>query len=231
MVDFFNKGGPFMWPLLVCSVLGLAFVLERFVTFFLARANPKRFVQDLKEAIKKGGVKEAITICEGNRSPVARILSAGLAKSTQIAGSSPNPGGGVHNPQDRDWELEFRRKSDRKTAIEEAITNSGATELAFLDRGMWVLASITNIAPLIGFLGTVSGMIRAFEAIASFGEVDAAIVATGISEALITTATGLAIAFPIVFFHSFFTSRISGYTRNMEEASNDLVEYLVEQGE
>ena len=139
-----------------------------------------------------------------------------------------NPGG--HNPGELDWDSEFRRKSDRKKAIEEAISNAGATELSFMDRGRWVLASITNIAPLIGFLGTVSGMIKAFEAIAIAGEVEASLVATGISEALITTATGLAIAFPIAFFHSFFISKINGYTRNMEEASNDLVEYLVEQG-
>ncbi len=219
-----------MWPLLACSILGLAFVMERFITFFLARANPKSFVQELKEAFKKGGVKEAISACEKNRSPVARILSTGITKSSEFASPSSNPGGGGHNPGSENWEMEYRRKSDRKTAIEEAITNSGATELAFLDRGMWILASITNIAPLIGFLGTVSGMIKAFESIAIVQEVDPALVATGISEALITTATGLAIAFPIVFFHSFFTSRINGYTRNMEEASNDLVEFLVEQG-
>jgi biopolymer transport protein ExbB len=230
MVDFFNKGGPFMWPLLACSIVGLAFVMERFITFFLARANPKSFVQELKEAFKKGGVKEAGAACEKNRSPVARILSSGLTKSSQFSHVPPNPGGGSQNPGTGDWDLEYRRKSDRKTAIEESIANSGATELAFLDRGMWILASITNISPLIGFLGTVSGMIKAFEAIAIAGEVEPTLVASGISEALITTATGLAIAFPIAFFHSFFTSRINGYTRNMEEASNDLVEFLVDQG-
>lgn len=207
MVNWFLKGGIFMWPLLACSVLGVAFFLERIVTLFLSRTNPKKFVENLEEAIRKGGVKEGIEFCEKNRSPVARILSKGLLKYSE----SGNPGG-------------------KKERIEEAITSSGITELAFLDRGMWVLSSVVTLAPLLGFLGTVSGMIHAFDAIALAGEVEPTLVASGISEALITTEAGLSIAFPLFFAYNFFNVKINSYTRDMEEASNHLIDFLVEKG-
>ncbi|MEO0245957.1 MAG: MotA/TolQ/ExbB proton channel family protein, partial [candidate division WOR-3 bacterium] len=97
-----------------------------------------------------------------------------------------------------------------------------------LDRGMIYLGSFATIAPILGFLGTVTGMIKAFNAVAQMGEVEPTYVAAGISEALITTATGLLIAAPVAVAHAFFSSRINAYTRDMEEAANMLLEYLLE---
>ncbi len=193
-----------MWPLLVAAVIGIAFIIERFITFARARVNPKRFVAQVISALKEGGVQAAAEVCNKSRSPVARILAAGLAKKDV-----------------------GRRLQDKKAAIEDAIATAGASELAFLDRGMLVLAAVATVAPLMGFLGTVWGMIMAFDAIAIAGTMEPSLVAQGISVALITTATGLAIAIPTAAFHVFFTSRVNTYTRSMEEASNALVDALV----
>lgn len=211
MITWFLKGGVFMWPLLLCSIIGLAFFVERIVTLFLARTDPRKFVEELKEAIRTGNLKEGIAFCEKNRSPVARILSKGLVKYSEVK----NPGEG---------------KEGMKQKIEEVITNAGVTELVFLDRGMWVLSSVVTLAPLLGFLGTVSGMIHAFDAIALAGEVEPTLVASGISEALHTTEAGLSIAFPLFFAYNFFNAKINSYTRDMEEAANRLIEYIVEKG-
>jgi len=115
--------------------------------------------------------------------------------------------------------------------VKDAIEASGATELSFLQRGLLGLAALTQIAPLVGFLGTVSGMIHAFGAIASADQVSAKIVARGIEEALITTEAGLCIAIPVQVAHALFVRRVDRFASEMEEASNDLVDFLAERGE
>jgi len=112
--------------------------------------------------------------------------------------------------------------------VEKAIEGAATIEMAFLERGMVWLATVANIAPLLGFLGTVSGMIKAFEAIALAGDIEPSLVASGISEALITTAAGLAIAIPIQALHNFFVSRIDKLIIEMEESSSDLIDTLTE---
>ncbi|TET81106.1 MotA/TolQ/ExbB proton channel family protein [candidate division TA06 bacterium] len=219
MVDLFLKGGPVMYPLLACGIIGLVFIIERLVSYVLAATNPTVLVAAIKDAYKSGGYEQALEVCDRSRSPIARILAVALKKHQQLSASSEgaNPAGDYG-----------RRRADIRREIEDAVSLSGSTELAFLDRGMLVLAGVSTIAPILGFLGTVAGMIRAFDAIAIAGEVEATLVARGISEALITTATGLAIAAPVVAFHVYFTSRINTYTRNMEVAANELISDLVE---
>jgi biopolymer transport protein ExbB len=112
--------------------------------------------------------------------------------------------------------------------VEKAIENAGTIEMSFLERGLVWLATVANVAPMLGFLGTVSGMISAFAAIAEAGDVNATIVASGISEALITTASGLAIAIPIQAAHNYFVSRVDRLVIDMEESANDLIDYLIE---
>jgi biopolymer transport protein ExbB len=208
MLTLFDRGGWVMWPLLAAAIIGIAYILERFFTLFRARVNPGIFVEQVKSAYEGGGVQSAIAFCNQNPNPVARIFVPALEKFGKYKGSS-----------------------DLKTILEEAITSAGSVELAFLDRGMLVLAAVASVAPLIGFLGTVIGMIQAFDAIAVAGTIEPTLVATGISVALITTATGLTIAVPTAAAHVFFTSRINTYTRAMEQASNSLIEYLLEEVE
>jgi biopolymer transport protein ExbB len=200
VIEYFYQGGWAMYPLLALAVIGVMYVLERFYTMMIrARLSPRRFLGELRTVMTNQGIEAALATCDEKPSPVAKVLRAGL-----------------------------ERHGRGKELIEEALSNAAATELAFLDRGMLVLAAIANVAPLIGFLGTVVGMIVAFNAIKQLGEVDPVAVADGISIALVTTASGLMVAIPIALFHVFFTNAINRYTRDMEEAANGLVETMME---
>ena len=201
MVELFVKGGPFMWPLLIMLFFGLVVSFERLYTLSKAHINAKEFFTQVQEALKQGGPEAAAEVCSNTPGPVASVLHAGL--------------------------LRLDRGLDH---VEKAITESGAIEMAFLERGMVWLSTVANIAPLLGFLGTVSGMIGAFEAIAAAGDVEPSIVASGISEALITTASGLIIAIPIQAFHNFFVAKIDKIIIDMQEASTQFVEELIQLG-
>lgn len=201
-VDFFVRGSWAMWPLLIAAIIGFSYIIERFITFSRARIDPELFTFDLLKIFKEDGVAGAIKYCKKVTSPVAKVLQPVLEKYQHIG-------------------------KDR-AVLEEILTRAATKELAFLDRGMLVLASVANISPMIGFLGTVSGMIKAFTAIALAGTVEPTLVASGISEALITTATGLALAIPISGAHAYFTQKVNAYTRSMEEASAALMDALLE---
>lgn len=199
MIQEFKDGGGIMWFLLACAVLGIALTLERLFTIFIRmRVNVKKFSQRLIQTIEKDGVQAGIKLCDATPSPVAKVLKAALLKA-----------------------------NEGKTVMEDAIVRAGATELAFLDRGMALLAGLTTVAPFFGFLGTVSGMISAFKAIAAVGEVDPTVVSSGIAEALITTKWGLIIAAPLSIIYILISGRVNGYLREMETAASDLMDYLI----
>ncbi len=199
MIQEFKDGGGIMWFLLACAVLGIALTLERLFTIFIRmRVNVKKFSQQLIQTIDKNGIQAGVKLCDETPSPVAKVLKAALLKA-----------------------------SEGKTVMEDAIVRAGATELAFLDRGMALLAGLTTVAPFFGFLGTVSGMISAFKAIAAVGEVDPTVVSSGIAEALITTKWGLIIAAPLSIVYILISGRINGYLRDMETAASELMDYLV----
>jgi biopolymer transport protein ExbB len=198
LVELFLKGGAFMYPLLCASIIGVAVIIERAVTLSRARTDVRKLMKRVLDALHSKGVDAAAHECERTRGPIAAILHAGL------------------------------KRAERGTeAVERAIETAGTIETSFLERGLIWLATLATIAPLLGFLGTVSGMIRAFNAIAEAEQVNAKLVASGISEALITTATGLLIAIPIQAFHNFFVSQIDRFIIEMEESTADLVDTLV----
>jgi len=199
LVELFRKGSTFMWPLLFCSVLAVGVIIERLISLQKASINTRKFMDELISSLGKGGLEAAKETCQKTRGPIAAIMHAGLMRADK--GSE---------------------------AVEKAIVSTGTIEMSFLERGLVILASIANIAPMIGFLGTVSGMIHAFEAIAAAEQVSAKLVATGISEALITTATGLLIAIPVQAMNNYFVSRIDRMIIEMEEASMELIDALTE---
>jgi len=203
VIEFFQKGGPFMWPLLFCALAGVAFIIERFISFAKASIDAKRFAKGLKDTMKKSGVEGGIKYCANHKAPLARIIETGL--------------------------ITYKKVGPNKDDIEESISTAASDELAFLEKGLPVLSAVSTVAPIIGFLGTVSGMISAFDAIAIAGEIEPTLVASGISEALITTATGLTIAFPIVIFYVYFTTRSNSYTRMIESTSSNIIEFLLEE--
>ncbi len=199
--ELFLGGGPFMWPLLGCIVVGLVFILERLWTLSRARVNTRKLMYSIQKSLRSEGVDAAIRTCERTRGPIAAILHAGLLKTSR-----------------------------GPAAVEKAIDTAGAIEMAFLEKGLAAIAAIVNVAPMLGFLGTVSGMISAFEAIAASDQVSAKLVASGISEALITTASGLVIAIPTSLFHSYFVGQVDRFIVEMEETSAELINELTELG-
>lgn len=198
LVTLFFRGGKFMYALLVTSIIGVAFIIERMITLTRARTDTRRLMKRVLDALHSKGVEAAAQECERTRGPIASILHAGL-----------------------------KRADMGSEAVERAIVAAGTVETSFLERGLIWLSTVATIAPLIGFLGTVSGMINAFNAIAEAEQVNAKLVASGISEALITTATGLIVAIPMQTFHNYFVSQIDRFIIEMEESSADLVDTLV----
>ncbi len=197
--DLFIAGGSFMWPLLIALLIGIAVAVERFFVFSKAKLNVNKFLEQLGGYIRKGDLKGAESLCDRTRGPVSAILRAGLL-----------------------------RRDKGLADVEKAIESAGSIEMAHLERGLVVLASVSSIAPMLGFLGTVSGMIRAFGEIAAAKNVDASLVAGGIQEALITTATGLIIAIPIQMANNYYIARIGNFVTDMEEASMFLVDQLAD---
>jgi biopolymer transport protein ExbB len=197
LVEFFNKGGRFMWGLLALSIVGVAVIIERAITLQKAKADVRSLMEKVVGALKKGKLDDAIDICGETRGPIPQILHAGL-----------------------------RQAKKGTVAVEKAIETAGIIEMSFLERGLIILATVANVAPLLGFLGTVSGMISAFEAIAQAEQVSAKLVASGISEALITTMTGLTIAIPVQIAHNLFVQRIDRFVVEMEDSAAELVDTL-----
>ncbi len=202
LVEYFNKGGSMMWGLLVVAIIAVVLIIERIITLWIVHnKNPLRVFEKARDIFESEGMDAAREYLAEDKSPMAKILLAGL------------------------------EKIDRgRAVVEEAMTMKASGELAFLDRGMIFLSASATVAPILGFLGTVTGMIKAFNAIALAGEVEPTLVAAGISEALITTATGLMIAAPVAVFYAAFSSTINSYARKAEEASNAFIEYLLEKG-
>lgn len=198
LVQMYNDGGIFMHPILFCLVIGIAVSIERFWSLSRASVNTRKFLSKVREALNEGGVDAAINVCENTRGPVASIFHAGLMRSDR----------GVEN-------------------VEKAISNAGSIEMAFLERGLVWLATVISIAPMMGFTGTVQGMILAFQSIKEANDISPAIVADGIAVALLTTLFGLTVAMIIQFFHNYFVSRIDRLIIDMEESSNELVDTLV----
>jgi len=198
-VGFMLRGGIFMWPLLFCAILTVGFIVERLITFQGAQTDTRKLMAGLVRTLQTQGVEAAKALCVRTRGPIAAILHAGLTKV-------------VRGPD----------------AVEKAIDNAGAIELAFLERGLVLLSTLGNLAPLLGFLGTASGMIHAFDAISAAGPGASRIVAAGVAEALITTVTGLAIAIPAQGMYNYFVARVDHYVIEMEQSSVELLEALTE---
>jgi biopolymer transport protein ExbB len=200
LLDWFNRGGPFMWPILLCSVVAATFIVERSITLLRARSNTRALMNETINYVRRDGdVASAERHCEQTRGPIAAIIHSGL-----------------------------RQAHKGPEAVEKAIETAGAVEMSFMERGLIWLATISTIAPLLGFLGTVSGMIDAFDAIKAADQVSAKLVAGGISQALITTQAGLLVAVPTSLFHNFFLSQIDRFVVEMEESSSELVNSIAE---
>lgn len=196
-IEFYKAGGFFMHPLLVCSIIGLAIIIVKFFTLRTAGLKSKKLLSEVRALMEEGKIQEATQLCEETTGPVAAILLAGL-----------------------------KRAPEGSERVIRAIEHTGALELSFLERGLAALATVSTVAPLLGFLGTVDGMIMAFGAIEAAGEVEPTIVAAGIKVALITTWAGLVIAIPVSTAHTYFVTRIDRLITDMEDTSEQIVDAL-----
>lgn len=204
LLQYINDGGPpIMWTLVGLFVAGLAITLWRLIVIVIAMVNTKSLYKKVYSALQEGdkGIEKAAEICSKTPGPVATILHAGLSR--------------VHKGIDH---------------VEKAVENAGTVEMAFLENGLVWLATIANVAPMIGFFGTVAGMIKAFRDIAAVGDVEPSIVAGGISIALITTAGGLLVAIPIQLAYNLCVFLIDRIVVSMEENASRFVDTLVDLG-
>ena len=200
MVHYFLEGGGFMWPILLTLLFGLGFAIERFYSLMMSAVDSQSFFDEITNAINENGTKAAVLVCEETEGPVASIFHAGLSR--------------MH-----------RGLND----VEKAIQNAGSIEMAFLEKNMIWLNAVITIAPMLGFTGTVVGMIAAFDAIKAANDISPAVVAGGISQALLTTAFGLIVAMIIQTCQNLFVSRIDKLVLDMEEQSVKIMDHLYEQ--
>ncbi len=197
MVQYFIDGGGFMWPILISLIFGLGFAFERAYSLIMSSIDSDKFFSDVSEALSGSNLDGALEICNETKGPVAEIFHAGLSKAHR----------GLEE-------------------VEKSIQNAASLEMAFLEKNMIWLNTVITVAPMIGFTGTVVGMIAAFDAIKAANDISPAVVAGGISQALLTTAFGLITAMIIQFFQNFFVSRIDKLILDMEENSMKLIDQL-----
>ena len=195
--ELWGDTGFMRWPLALCLVLGIIVIIWKFIDLTSKAARTRRILKDVDELLTQKRIKEALELTRDSNSPAAKILYAGLER--------------------------YEEGTDR---VMKAIENQGLIEMSKLEKGLVILATLTNVAPLLGFLGTVIGMIIAFQSIEAAGEVEATLVAGGIKIALLTTAAGLIIAIPVSIGHNYFVSRIDALVIDMEESAQKMVDTL-----
>lgn len=195
----FIEGDPiWMAPVLVCLILGLAMVIERVIYLNMASTNTGKLLGSVEDALKSGGIDAAKEVCRNTRGPVAGIFYQGLDRA--------------HEGVD---------------IAEKSIVAYGGVEVGRLERGLPWISLFIALAPMLGFLGTVIGMIFAFDQIAAANNISPAIVAGGIKVALLTTVFGLIVAIILQIFYNYLQSKIDSISGQMEEASIGLVDLLV----
>jgi biopolymer transport protein ExbB len=178
-------------------VVGIIVIIWKFFSLMAKSTSTRKILKEVDELLAGQRIDEALELTRESTSPAANILYAGL-----------------------------ERHEEGTERVMKAIENQGLIELSKLERGLVVLATLTNIAPLLGFLGTVIGMIIAFQSIEAAGEVEATLVAGGIKVALLTTAAGLTIAIPVSIAHNYFVSRIDSLVIDMEESAQKMIDAL-----
>jgi biopolymer transport protein ExbB len=195
----FIEGGPFfMGIVLVALILGLAIAIERIIYLNMATTNTKKLVGKVDEALNSGGVEAAKEVCRNTRGPVASIFYQGLDRMDE----------GVE-------------------AAEKAVIGYGGVQMGLLEKNISWLSLFIALAPMLGFMGTVIGMISAFDSIQAAGDISPTVVAGGIKVALLTTVFGLIVAIILQIFYNYIISKVDSIVNNMEDASISLVDLLV----
>ncbi|MBO4606157.1 MAG: MotA/TolQ/ExbB proton channel family protein [Bacteroidales bacterium] len=194
---FIEGGAGFMSLVIICLILGMALSIERILYLSFSRTNAKALVEKVEKALAEGGIEAAKDVCRNTRGPVAKIFYDGLDRYDQ----------GLD-------------------VVEKNVVSSGSIQMSMLENGLSWISLFIAIAPSLGFLGTVIGMIQAFDAIQAAGDISPNVVAGGMKVALITTVAGLIVAMILQVFYNYILAKIDSITIDMEEASIDLVDVL-----
>jgi biopolymer transport protein ExbB len=203
----FLAGGPVMWPILLCSIFALGIIIDRFLYLNSIKIDIKKFLDSVFDSIRKNKIKAALELCEASRqAPIANVLKAGI--------------------------LKYDASRDE---IKEAMEDASLYEIPKLEKKLSMLATIAHISPLLGLLGTVTGMVRCFQTIqvkaTSLSPVNPGDLAGGIWEALLTTVAGLMVAIPAFFAYNILVSNVNGFVLGMERAATELVNFLSQHNE
>lgn len=195
----FIEGGPgFMGIVLVCLILGLAIVIERIVYLNMATTNTSKLLKNIEDSLNAGGVEAAKEVCRNTKGPVASIFYQGLDRSHE----------GIE-------------------MVEKSVVSYGGVQMGLLEKGISWISLFIALAPMLGFMGTVIGMIGAFDAIAAAGDISPAVVADGIKVALLTTVFGLIVAIILQIFYNYIVAKVDSLVNDMENASISLIDLLV----
>lgn len=195
---FIDGGWEFMGIVLLCLILGLAIAIERIITLNMATTNTKKLLANVEDALATGGIEGAKEVTRNNSSPIASIFTQGLMRSSE----------GID-------------------MVEKSIISYGSVEMGRLEKGLVWISLFISLAPMLGFMGTVIGMIQAFDAIEQAGDISPVVVANGIKVALLTTVAGLIVAIILQLFYNYCVSKIDSIVNKMEDASIALVDLLV----
>jgi biopolymer transport protein ExbB len=196
--QFIAGGAAFMWPILIVFILGLAIAIERIITLNLATTNTKKLLSQIEDALAKGGVEAAKDVTKNTRGPVASIFTQGLMRS----------GEGID-------------------MVEKSIVSYGGVEMGRLESGLIWISLCISLGPMLGFFGTVIGMVESFEAIEAAGDISPTVVAGGMKVALITTVGGLIVGMVLQVLYNYCVSKIDSLVNKMEDASISLIDILV----
>ena len=198
-IKFIEGGAGFMALTLITLILGLAFCIERIIYLSLSKTNTKVLLDKIEAALKQGGIEAALEVCRNTRGPVAAIFYQGLSRYDE----------GIE-------------------VVEKTVSSYGGVQLGLLEKNLSWISLFISIAPSLGFLGTIIGMIQAFDDIQQAGDISAQIVAGGIKVALLTTLLGLIIAIVLQLFYNYILSLIEGLVNEMEDSSISLLDLVVE---
>lgn len=202
-IDVINKGGPVMVPIILCSIFALAIIMERLIHLYRSKTDTTKFMEDITVALKRNRISEALEICENTHGPTAQILKAGIS-----------------------------RHDRSRQEIREAIEDAGLHEVPKLEKNLSALATIAHVSPLLGLLGTVTGMVNTFQIIQQKAQamypVDPSVLAKGIWEALITTVAGLIVAIPSFVAYNYLVAKVGNLVVEMEILATDIVNILTQ---
>lgn len=199
---YLTNGGMLMYVILFMSIAGIAAVIERFIYFAkYEKDNRSYLTKEIKEALDKGEIKNLVITLNKEKSSVSRVLKEVL------------------------YEL-YKNPSSSSQKLEEKGKEKAMLQVGMLEKNMWVISLAAHLTPLVGLLGTVTGMIKAFQAVSIYGTGDPSVLAKGISEALFTTAGGLFVAIPALMFYTYFNKKIEKIISDMEITTTELINYF-----